>query len=84
VECETNPSTRRLLAKNFRSVELQDRLDVSCSLRRVLAIPRGTLHRLEGSLRFSWETWILGDGLLKIPPAGRPRGALGPGYLTLI
>ena len=71
VECETNPSTRRLLAKNYLSVELQDQLDVPCSLRRVLAIPRGTLHRLEASLRYSWETWIFGNGLLKIPLAGR-------------
>jgi len=71
VECETNPSTRRLLAKNYRSVELQDQLDAPCSLRRVLAIPRGTFHRLEASVRYSWETWILGDGLLMIPLASR-------------
>ncbi|MDA4118479.1 MAG: hypothetical protein OK455_09070 [Thaumarchaeota archaeon] len=58
VECETNPSTKRLAAKNFRSVRVQLRLNSTFALRRLLVVPRGSLHRLEPSVRYSWETWI--------------------------
>ena len=69
VECETRPSTRKLLHKNYGTIELQDRLDLDSTLRRVIVIPRGTLDRLATSIRFSWETWIFGGSFLKLPLA---------------
>lgn len=70
VECETRPSTRRLAAKNFRSVEIQTRLNSDLSLRRILVVPRGTLASLDSSVRCSWETWILeGRGFQMFPRA---------------
>jgi hypothetical protein len=73
VECETRPSGRRLSSKNFRSVDVQMRLNSSLSLRRILVVPRGTLARVDSSMRFSWETWIYeGTGFQRFP---RARGA---------
>ena len=62
VECETRPSGRRLASKNFRSVDVQTRLNSVLSLRRILVVPRGTLSSLDPSVRLSWETWIYESG----------------------
>ncbi len=68
VECETRPSGRRLDSKNFRSLEVQTRLNSVLSLRRILVVPRGALARLDSSVRRSWEVWIFGGGtFLKFP-----------------
>ena len=70
VECETRPSGRRLASKNFRSVDVQTRLNCDLSLRRILVVPRGTLARLDPSVRLSWETWIYeGGGFQRFPRA---------------
>jgi hypothetical protein len=62
VECETRPSGRRLASKNFRSVEVQTRLNADLHLRRILVVPRGTLASVDSSVRLSWETWIYDEG----------------------
>ena len=62
VECETRPSARRLASKNFLSLDVQTRLDSDLFLRRILVVPRGTLARLDPSVRRSWETWIYEKG----------------------
>jgi hypothetical protein len=70
VECETRPSGRRLASKNFRSVDVQTRLDSELSLRMILVVPRGTLARLDSSVRRLWETWIYdGGGFQRFPRA---------------
>jgi hypothetical protein len=61
-ECETKPSGRRMAAKNFRSVDVQTRLNSELSVRRILVVPRGTLAFVDSSMRRAWETWIYGDG----------------------
>lgn len=80
VECETKPSKRRLDSKNFRSVEVQSRIDYeSSSLRRILVVPRGTLRMLEPSVRFLWEMWIFEGGrtFQQFPVANTVPPALG-------
>ena len=73
VECETSPSTKRLASKNFRTVEVQLRLNSAYSLRRLLVVPWGKLRRLDASVRYSWETWIYdGTGFQRIPMAVSP------------
>ena len=80
VECETRPSGRRLASKNFRSVDVQTRLNSDLSLRRILVVPRGKLACLDTSVRRSWETWIYESGGFQrfprahevAPPAPRP------------
>ncbi len=62
VECETRPSGKRLASKNFRSLEVQTRLNQVLSVRRILVVPRGRLGSLESSVRRSWETWIYEGG----------------------
>jgi hypothetical protein len=62
VECETRPSSRRLASKNFRSVDVQTRLNSDLSLRRILVVPRGKLAGVDPSVRRSWETWIYEGG----------------------
>ena len=62
VECETRPSSRRLDAKNFRSVEVQTRLNSDLSLRRILVVPRGTLAAVDSFVRLAWEIWIYEGG----------------------
>jgi hypothetical protein len=70
VECETRPSERRLASKNYKSVDVQTRLNSDLSLRRILVLPRGKLANLESSVRRSWETWIFeGRGFQKFPRA---------------
>jgi hypothetical protein len=58
VECETKPSTRKLAAKNFRSVDVQTRLNSELSVRRILVVPRGMLAAVDSSVRRTWEMWI--------------------------
>ncbi len=68
VECETRPSERRLASKNFRSVDIQTRLNSDLSLRRILVVPRGKLAGVRPSVRRSWETWIYeGQGFQRFP-----------------
>jgi len=70
VECETRPSSRRLASKNFRSLDVQTRLNSDLSLRRILVIPRGTLASPDSSVRQYWETWIYeGRGFQRFPSA---------------
>lgn len=70
VECETRPSERRLDSKNFRSLDVQTRLNSQLSLRRILVVPRGRLASVDPSVRYSWETWIFeGKGFVRIPRA---------------
>jgi hypothetical protein len=70
VECETRPSGRRLASKNFRSVDVQTRLNSDLSLRRILVVPRGKLAGVDPSVRRSWETWIYeGGGFQRFPRA---------------
>lgn len=76
VECETHPSSRRLASKNFRSVQVQTRLNLCLSLRLILVVPRGTLARVDPEVRLSWETWVYeGEGLLMFPKARREVAA---------
>jgi hypothetical protein len=70
VECETRPSSRRLAAKNFKSMDVQTRLNSELSVRRILVVPRGTLARVDPSVRLAWETWIYGtEGFQMFPRA---------------
>ncbi len=62
VECETRPSGRRLATKNFRSVDVQARLNSELTIRKILVVPRGTLAGVDSSVRLSWETWIYEGG----------------------
>jgi hypothetical protein len=79
VECETRPSGRRLASKNFRSVDIQTRLNCDLSLRRILVVPRGTLARLDPSVRLSWETWIFeSGGFQRFPMAFEAASAASP------
>ncbi len=62
VECETNPSPRRLQGKSRKVKELrfQGTLHRHHSLRFILAIPHGKLSGLIGSgFRATWETWLI-------------------------
>jgi len=80
VECETRPSGRRLASKNFKSVDVQTRLNSDLSLRMILVVPRGTLARLDSSVRRSWETWIYNSGCFqRLPRAfdGAPSAPRG-------
>jgi hypothetical protein len=58
VECETKPSARKLSAKNFRSVNVQTRLNSELSVRKILVVPRGMLAAVDPSVRRTWEMWI--------------------------
>jgi len=70
VECETRPSEKRLSSKNFRSLQVQTRLDSQLSLRRILVVPRGKLAQVDPSVRRDWEMWIYeGGNLLRFPTA---------------
>jgi hypothetical protein len=71
VECETRPSGRRLASKNFRSVDVQTRLNSDLSLRRILVVPRGKLASVDSSVRRSWETWIFESGSFQMFPMAR-------------
>jgi hypothetical protein len=62
-ECETHPNMKRFRAKNFSSVWFQPYLFQAGSIRRILAVPRGSLPAVDLRLRDQWEVWVLGDEL---------------------
>lgn len=61
VECETRPNMRRLGAKNYSSVWFQPYLFRRGSIRRILAVPRGTLRAVDMRIRDEWEVWVVGN-----------------------
>lgn len=61
VECETRPNMRRFLSKNHASVWFQPNLFREGNVRRILAVPRGKLKRVDMKLRRKWEIWIVGS-----------------------
>ncbi len=67
VECETRPSTKKLISKNFQGVWLQTHISHANHMRRILAIPPGTLRGLDLRVRREWEIWIVEHGILHIP-----------------
>jgi hypothetical protein len=60
VECETHPNMRRLRAKNYSSVWFQPYLYRQGSVRRILAVPQGTMKKVDMKIRNQWEVWALG------------------------
>jgi hypothetical protein len=60
VECETHPNMKRIGAKNHSSVWFQPYLFRKGSVRRILAVPQGSLGGLDMELRGAWEIWVLG------------------------
>ena len=60
VECETHPSMRRLLSKNYSSVWFQSFLFKKGSVRRILAVPQGGLRAIDMRLRSQWDVWVIG------------------------
>ena len=60
VECETHPNMRRLGAKNCSSVWFQPYLFRRGSVRRILAVPQGTLRSVDMKIRDKWEVWVVG------------------------
>ncbi len=75
VECETRPSGRKMASKNFRSVDVQTRLNSELSLRRILVVPRGTLSCVDSSMRLSWEAWIYEGGTFQRFPMACEAGS---------
>lgn len=77
VECETRPSMRRFVAKNYSSLWFQPSVLSVGSLRRILAVPRGKLGAVDLGLRQGWEIWVIGiDGPVeKIRSVGGQRTA---------
>jgi len=65
VECETNPTTRRMkgkISRIRRSFGFQKRLNENHLLRLLLVIPPGVLHRVVNSkIRRLWEIWIISE-----------------------
>ena len=57
VECETNPSSRRILKKNVASIAIQTRLLRKTKSRKILAVPRTKVESLDSSVRKLWEVW---------------------------
>jgi hypothetical protein len=84
VECETHPNMKRLLAKNFASLWFEPSVLRDGSIRRILAIPRGNLSKLDLRLRNRWEVWILGatGPLVKIPTIHEATGVEASGEST--
>jgi len=70
VECETRPNMKRFLSKNHSSVWFQPYLFRRGSVRRILAVPQGTLGKVDMRLRDRWEIWVLGvtGALQKVGP----------------
>jgi hypothetical protein len=60
VECETHPNMRRLHAKNHSSVWFQPFLFRQGSVRRILAVPQGSMKKVDMRIRDRWEVWSLG------------------------
>jgi hypothetical protein len=69
VECETHPSMTRFTSKNYSSLWFEPSILHDGSIRRILAVPRGKLNRVDLRLRQKWEIWVLGSTrpLEKIP-----------------
>ena len=61
VECETHPSMRRLLSKQYRTVSFQTYLFRRSSLRKILAVPQGKLGSVDMKIRDEWEVWVVGS-----------------------
>ena len=68
VECETHPSTKKFVSKNYGSLWFEPSVLRQGSIRRILAIPRGKLSAIDLRLRRQWEIWVLGKSgpLVKI------------------
>ena len=60
VECETHPSTRRFVLKNYASLWFQPSVLSTGSVRRILAVPKGKLGAVDLRLRRGWEIWVIG------------------------
>jgi hypothetical protein len=69
VECETHPSMRRFVSKNYGSLWFEPSVTRDGSIRRILAVPRGKLSALDLKLRHGWEIWVMGSTapVTKIP-----------------
>jgi hypothetical protein len=61
VECETHPSIRRFVSKNYASLWFQPSVLSSGSVRRILAVPKGKLGSVDLRLRRGWEIWVIGS-----------------------
>lgn len=61
VECETRPSMRRFVSKNYSSLWFQPSVLSHGSLRRILAVPKGKLGAVDLRLRSAWEIWVIGS-----------------------
>lgn len=74
-ECETHPNMKRFLAKNFSSMWFQPYLFRTGSIRRILAIPQGSLAAVDLGLRRQWEVWVLGreKPIIRIGLIGDPE-----------
>lgn len=60
VECETHPNMKRFASKNFSSVWFEPTVYRDGSIRRILAVPAGSLHSVDLRLRKLWEIWLIG------------------------
>lgn len=60
VECETRPSMKRFVSKNYGSLWFEPSVTRDGSVRRILAVPRGKLSVLDLRLRHGWEIWVMG------------------------
>ena len=60
VECETHPNMRRLGSKNYSSVWFQPYLFMKGSVRRILAVPQGSLGSVDMKIRNEWDVWMVG------------------------
>ncbi len=67
VECETQPSMRKLAAKNSSRIWMQTHISHTDRLRRILVIPPRSLRKLDLSIRQKWEIWIVEDEIFRIP-----------------
>ncbi|MBI3841347.1 MAG: hypothetical protein HY297_05295 [Thaumarchaeota archaeon] len=64
VECETKPNMRRFGSKNHSTISFQSYLFAPGSVRRILAVPQGTLASVDMKMRKQWEVWVLGSNQL--------------------
>lgn len=73
VECETHPNMGRFASKNFGSVWFEPTVYRDGSIRRILAVPAGSLHSVDLNLRRLWEIWLIGATRLnqRIPAISR-------------
>ncbi|MDG6965868.1 MAG: hypothetical protein JRM75_04310 [Nitrososphaerota archaeon] len=81
VECETRPLMRRLEAKKCSTVWFQPRVYRGGSVRKILAVPQGRLHRVDMRIRRSWDIWVLGrDATMAKFPAVQESAACEPRF----